>query len=408
MRPGRVAAAAILAVTLALAVALLASDSWDGKNKPVEAEQRAWFVDPAELSVMTVPRPAREEELVAVAPAAQYTYPAATLGELAPVGPVLGRPVSVSSPGAAAADETVVGELMPVLSSQPQVPSQQLQTFSDQNDVLLRELQQELEERRNMADMMSVHKLAQRRRESGHTIKRIESKLTELQEKEKSDDTKIDEDRGKISLLHSELSKAQASESAKESQAFKIAQEEEKINTLRKKLEDQEKLEKESATNKKGELGKHPEAEAAQRKAAKDASESSKSVGNTGTAPSPSASLANADKKTEQQSSEKETAALSESNSPPDASLVDMIQANKAAITTLTDDFKRLRLVTHGEYGILYNRLESIGSQLGNGRSNPGADRSLVLRAQAAVRQGRQIVQRQVLTNSCVSSVCFA
>lgn len=313
--------------------------------------------------------PGREEELVTISPTS-FASAQMSVGELAPVPPVLGVPVPTGGDGEGSTQqlENFVSQrgqegqergvqLAPVLSidSIASVPGGKSKLS------LSAQLRSEIEASRRAAkraqELSSLHEMARRKRErGGEWAKGVEGQLQALQGTEMQDQAKIAAERARIGDLERQLAT-------------------EKIAHSLKQAKDQEETRSERVVEEKGTVAmlKSELAEAAQevQKTAPQEPDAARASGAKPKGGGANAQAADADGAT--------------------PGLAAIAKENGAAIKKLKEKLRRLRLVSEGQYGILYKRLDALGTQLKQGQE--GA--TTVLEAHATLKQGNAMVEKQ-------------
>jgi hypothetical protein len=367
-RAGRVVAAAALAVSLALVAAVVSGGEEKGGGGTIGAASTAL----RRPDVLLATSPGNVEQLVTISPTA-FAYPRQQMdvGELASVPPVLGVPVPTAASAASGAwpvsqalYQGVAGQVESEAPRSSHISSVQLAPVlsvdkvaappSDDSKLSLSaQLRSQMDASKRAAELTTLHELARRKRHSGEWAKGVEEGLKALQGTEAEDRAKIAAERAHVEDLERRLATQKIAESlkasAKEAQSSsKVEGEERTVAMLKKELAQAATEVKATAPNKvalkQDDKGKHStEAEA----------EAEGKAGEVG--------------------------------------LAEMAEKNSKAIEELKEKLRRLRLVSEGQYGILYKRLDSIGTQL---QQSKGNDARLVLQAHAAVKQGNAMVDR--------------
>ena len=75
-----------------------------------------------------------------------------------------------------------------------------------------------------------------------------------------------------------------------------------------------------------------------------------------------------------------------------DTALTSVVKHNRMAINDLTEKLKRQKLIDEGQYGILYRRLTAVAERLRNVDSDGEQSKKTLLRAQATLHQGNQML----------------
>ena len=364
-RAGRIIAVASLAVSLALVASVISGGEENGGGGAIGAAATA----SRRREVLLGTSPGNVEQLVTISPTA-FAYPEQQMdvGELASVPPVLGVPVPTATtaassawPGSQALFQGSAGQVDSGAPQSGQISSVQLAPVlsvdrvaaspSDDDKLSLSaQLRSQMDASKRAAELTTLHELARHKRQSGEWAKGVEEGLKALQGTEAEDRAKIAAERAHVEDLERRLATQKIAESLKASakkaqSSSKVEGEKKTVAMLKKELAQAANEVKATAPKKvtlEQDRGKHSTEEETEGK-----------VGEVG--------------------------------------LAEMTEKNSKAIEELKEKLRRLRLVSEGQYGILYKRLDSIGTQL---KQSKGNDARLVLQAHAAVKQGNAMVDR--------------